>query len=997
MIELSTPPSLRLPDLLARLQSALAERYAIERELGRGGMAIVYLAQDRKHHRQVAIKVLKPEVAAALGPERFLREIELAAGLTHARILPLYDSGEDGGFLYYVMPYVEGESLRERLRREQQLALEDAVRITCEIAGALDHAHRHNVLHRDVKPENILLQEGHALVADFGIARAIMTAGGDTLTATGLTVGTPAYMSPEQAAGERQLDGRSDLYSLGCVLYELLAGQPPFTGPTVESVLHQHLTADPAPVTQLRRTVPESVVQVLGRALAKTPADRYATAAQFAEALDAAFRLPQRVAPHRSRRRIVGPVVGIAAVVLGVAFLLLRSRWAAGAVVPSATTIAVMPLVPVATDTALERLGRELVVTLSANLDGVGGIRTAEAITVLAQVTEGEPLTPERGAELARRLGARSVLRGTLVPAGREGEVRLDAALFDVDSLAAFAHTTVTGPADDIAGLTDAATLALLRQVWQRGTPPAPDLAAITTRSVPALRAYLQGEQALARAEFDEAVRAFDRAFAADSHFWFAFWRSLYPRDYEGTPPDSAALVALVAHRRELPGADRLMIEASFLAHTMSEELALWQDVTRRFPNYWPAWYDYGNYMVHWTPYLGTTYGDSRAALERTVALNPRFAPAWEHLFWTVASQRDTAAAARTLRTLASFETAKGFRINPDLVAYYSAVNGLLVSGGEWVPSRLAQDARFVVATYGAAPSEFLGIGFLVQGFPRGEVKFNDAVLALGPTPAFQAIMWMGKGFAYAARGGWDSAVVAMDRWRRLTNDSTAPLAAYGLAVAGVRFGAVEPRRAAAWHPGRLPTWPEGRAELAWLDGILAHASGDVAGLAQARRQVRASGSAEADLLERSLAAFAVELTGDRRAAARALAGVEWESAEHTRHHAYGRHHPFFNSVNRLAASRWLLAAGDTAQAARLLTWHEAVFWEAHRFLGPANAVFAAPALFERARIEEASGDTAAAVADYREFLQRYDLPRGEWAARVEETVSKLRRLTVPK
>ena len=332
--------------MLARLQSALAERYAIERELGRGGMATVYLAQDLKHHRRVAIKVLKPEVAAALGPERFLREIEIAAGLTHPHILALHNSGEDGGFLYYVMPYIDGESLRERLSRERQLALGDAVRITGEIASALDHAHRRNVLHRDVKPENILLQEGHAVVADFGIARAILTAGGDTLTATGLTVGTPAYMSPEQAAGERQLDGRSDLYSLGCVVYEMLAGQPPFTGPTVESVLHQHLTADPAPVTQLRRTVPESVVPVLGRALAKAPADRYTTTTQFAQALDAALRLQP---PGRSRRRSVGPVVGVAAVAaLGVAFLLVRSRWAAGAVVPSASTIAVMPFIPVA-------------------------------------------------------------------------------------------------------------------------------------------------------------------------------------------------------------------------------------------------------------------------------------------------------------------------------------------------------------------------------------------------------------------------------------------------------------------------------------------------------------------------------------------------------------------------------------------------------------------------------------------------------------------------
>jgi len=960
-------------------------------------MAIVYLAQDLKHHRQVAIKVLKPDVAAALGPERFVREIELAGGLAHPNILALHDSGEADGFLYFVMPYVAGESLRERLNREKQLPLEDAVRITGEIASALDHAHRHNVLHRDIKPENILLQEGNALVADFGIARAIQTAGGDTLTATGLTVGTPAYMSPEQAAGERQLDGRSDLYSLGCVLYEMLAGQPPFTGPTVESVLHQHLTADPAPVTQLRRTVPESVVQVVGRALAKSPADRYATAAQFGAALDAALLVSPRIAASRSRRRIVARIVGITAVGLGVAFLLLRSRWAAGAVVPSASTIAVMPLVPVAADTALERLGRELVVTLSANLDGVGGIRTAEAITVLAQVAEGEPLTPARGAELARRLGARSVLRGTLVAAGRRGEVRLDAALFDVDSLTALAHATVTGPVDDIAGLTDAATLALLRQVWQHGTPPAPDLAAITTRSVPALRAYLQGEQALARAEFDVALREFERSFAADSTFWFAFWRSLYPRDYEGSSADSATVARLIAHRRDFPAPDRLMIEASFLAHTMSEELAMWRDVTRRFPNYWPAWYDYGNYMVHWTPYLGTTYGDSRAALERTVALNPRFAPAWEHLFWTVASQRDTAAAARTLRTLASFETAKGFRINPDLIAYYSAVNGLLGSGGEWVPGRLAHDARFVVATYGAAPGEFLGIGFLIVGFPRGQVKFNDAILALGPTTEFQAIMWMGKAFAYAARGAWDSAEVAMDRWRRLTNDSAATLSTYGLAVAGAHLGSVDRGRAAATRPGQVPTWPEGRAELAWLDGVLAHASGDAAGLARARRQVRESGSAEADLLERSLAAFAVELTGDRRAAARALAAVEWESAEHSRHHGYGRHHPYFNSVNRLSASRWLLAAGDTAQAARLLTWHEAVFWDVHRFLGLANAVFAAPALFERARIEEASGDTTAATADYREFLQRYDRPQREWAARVEETVSRLRRLTGPK
>src|SRR5881275_2004499 len=221
MMGLSRAPSRRLADLIARLQSALADRYTIERELGRGGMATVYLAQDRKHHRQVAIKVLKPELAAALGPERFLREIELAARLNHPHILALHDSGQAGGFLYYVMPYMEGESLRDRLEQEGQLPLEEALRITREVASALSYAHGHDVVHRDIKPENILLSGGEAVVADFGIARAITQAAGTRLTETGIPVGTPQYMSPEQASGGGPIDGRSDVYSLACVLYEM--------------------------------------------------------------------------------------------------------------------------------------------------------------------------------------------------------------------------------------------------------------------------------------------------------------------------------------------------------------------------------------------------------------------------------------------------------------------------------------------------------------------------------------------------------------------------------------------------------------------------------------------------------------------------------------------------------------------------------------------------------------------------------------------------------
>ncbi len=274
-------------DLFTHVQAALAGGYAIERELGRGGMATVYLAKDLKHRRPVAIKVLAPELAAALGRERFLREIETAARLTHPHILPLHDSGEADGFLYYVMPYVEGESLRDRLNREGQLPIEDAVTITGEVATALSYAHSRDVVHRDVKPENILLSEGQAIVADFGIAGAIDAAGGGKLTRTGLVLGTPAYMSPEQGAGERALDGRSDVYSLGCLLYEMLAGEPPFTGPTAQAIIAKRFT-DPVPsVRRLRETVSVPMDQAIVKALARAPADRFVTPHQFAEALRA--------------------------------------------------------------------------------------------------------------------------------------------------------------------------------------------------------------------------------------------------------------------------------------------------------------------------------------------------------------------------------------------------------------------------------------------------------------------------------------------------------------------------------------------------------------------------------------------------------------------------------------------------------------------------------------------------------------------------------------
>src|SRR5688572_11326491 len=268
------------------LGNALEGRYTIDREIGRGGMATVYLARDLRHNRKVALKVLNPELGAVLGVERFLAEIEVTANLQHPNLLPLFDSGEVSGLLFYVMPYVEGESLRARLEREKQLPVDEAIRIATAIAVALDYAHRHKVIHRDLKPENILLQEGQPLIADFGIALAVSNAGGNRITQTGLSLGTPQYMSPEQATGDRVVDSRTDIYSLGAMAYEMLVGDPPHHASTSQAIIAKVLTERPTSVRTARPSVPPHVDAAIGKSLEKLAADRFATAKEFAESLE---------------------------------------------------------------------------------------------------------------------------------------------------------------------------------------------------------------------------------------------------------------------------------------------------------------------------------------------------------------------------------------------------------------------------------------------------------------------------------------------------------------------------------------------------------------------------------------------------------------------------------------------------------------------------------------------------------------------------------------
>jgi eukaryotic-like serine/threonine-protein kinase len=368
--------------VLEQLAASLSQHYRLERELGQGGMAIVYLATDLKHDRQVAVKVLRPELSSLLGADRFLREIHVTARLQHPHILPLYDSGTAGELLYYVMPLVRGESLRERLARERQLPVEEAVAITRAVASALDYAHRQGVLHRDIKPENILLHDGQPMLADFGIALAVTTAGGDRLTHSGIFIGTPSYMSPEHASGDQIMDARSDIYALACVAYEMLSGEPPFTGPTSQAVIAAMMTTEAKPLTSRRRSVPDRVATAIHQALEPLPADRFATAATFASALSTT---PQS-APLRRRpgvSRAVAVPLGVAA---GVAAGFLLARMAMPASSPSVRhwNLVLPTHEPVALAGPTSAPGWQTAIAISPNGDHLAYVTPQGNSTVLA-------------------------------------------------------------------------------------------------------------------------------------------------------------------------------------------------------------------------------------------------------------------------------------------------------------------------------------------------------------------------------------------------------------------------------------------------------------------------------------------------------------------------------------------------------------------------------------------------------------------------------------
>ena len=549
-----------MDDVLPRLNAALGDRYRIERELGRGGMGRVYLAEDLKHKRRVAIKVLTSELGAAFGRDRFLREIETSARLTHPHILPLHDSGESEGILYYVMPYVEGETLGHRLKREGPLPVEEAVQIAAEVADALAYAHRNGVVHRDIKPENILLAEGHAHVADFGVARAVTLAGGKALTGTGVAVGTPLYMSPEQIVGDPSIDGRSDIYSLGCVLYEMLAGAPPFTAETVDSIVRRHLTEPPVPL-RVHRDVPDMLAETVRRALAKGPSDRFGSAADFARELRGVTTSGAAVLAARRQRRdrvITGIAVAAALAVIGWYVV----QESAGSATPRFKSLAVLPLENIGPDSVESYFADGMTEAIIAGLAQIEDLRVISRTSVMQYRNVRRPLR-----EIAAELNVDAVVEGTVLRIGPE--VRVTAQLVDAATDRHLWAQVYQRRLEDVLALQMDLAEAIAREIQVTLSPAVRARLGGTRRvNAGAYEAYLRGRfhwNKRTPAGFQAALREFERAIEldptyaaawsglADCYILLVEWQVMPPP--EGVPRAKAA--ALEALRR-----DSLLAEA---------------------------------------------------------------------------------------------------------------------------------------------------------------------------------------------------------------------------------------------------------------------------------------------------------------------------------------------------------------------------------------------------------------------------------------------------
>jgi len=646
---MNTPADIsgRRVDLEARVRSALSERYVVEGEVGHGGMGVVFRARDLRHSRLVAIKVLRLEIAAAVGSERFEREIQIEAQLQHPHIVPLYDSGFADGMQYFVMPFIEGETLRTRLQRDGPLPLDEALRMAEQVADALGHAHARGVVHRDIKPENILLTNGHAQVADFGVARVTYERGEAYFTATGLALGTPSYMSPEQATASARLDGRSDLYSLSCVLFEMLTGEPPFSGASAQVIISKHLLESPPSVEVQRPTVPPAVSAALLKGLAKVPADRFATAAEFRDALRAErpVSVPEPGQGTRIRNRIIAAAVTVLVVVGSVLVVQL---------VPTRPALAdhrvvVFPLATTAGGPEAAQRGWDAALAIEEALERTEPLKWLDGWQLLAEEVRNDPrlLTQEAAVATTRAAAARYYITGVIRGDSAGASVTLwlnDAAADSVVAPATRAGIGTSGPL-----LAIGAMESLLGRLLEPGRRV--DLTALTQRAQGAIALTLQGDRAYRQAQFAEALDFYKRAVAADSlsamsavkGAWAASWAAL--AEAEAWPLLNVALRA----DSLLPARHRAFVLGlrAYFAGQPDAAITHLRTALRGDPEWAEAWMSLGEAYYHLLPRATSLDSLAEDAFRRASRADTLFAPPLVHLAELSARRGDLEATRR--------------------------------------------------------------------------------------------------------------------------------------------------------------------------------------------------------------------------------------------------------------------------------------------------------------------------------------------------------------
>lgn len=981
-----------------RLSAAFAGHYRVEREIGAGGMATVYLAHDLKHDRDVALKVLRREVAATFGAERFAREIGIAGRLTHPNILPMFDSGtvtiDDRVLPFYVMPYVQGESLHARLRRERQLSLQDTLRIVRDIGEALDFAHEHGIVHRDVKPENVLLVGDRALLADFGIARAASTAalGHERLTGTGIAIGTPAYMSPEQAAADPAVDGRSDTYALAVMAYEMLAGEPPFTGVTPHAILARQISGDVHPLTTLRpHVVTAAMDTAIRRALSPAPADRFARASDFVSALESdeaapAGRSPAFGATRRSR------VVSLAAVAAALAIVVALVMKSPATPNDRRLGLGVMPFRALAGAVEWSETLPDL---LSTFLDGTPGVRVADPWALWrplrpssdARARSPDPPEAER---LARRAGVRRYVMGNVV---RSGE-RLDLTLriYGVGSAEPVASFTMNGSVDSTAQLAQRTAVEVLERVWEgaNGGPSVPRMESVITQSPDALKAYLAAREAMRRGLPDSANAAITRAITIDSTFALGLLEAVLIRSWvqaaRGQQFSGLRELAerALASEDSLSERQRLRLEATLASlETEGRRAATaWQQLLERDSTDVGAinGLSYASVVYGWQ--YGATLADMLRSAERAVQIDSTDGPALFRRAQLSLATRDSSDVRRQLTRLKA--------LGSDAPLIRSVVRG--------IEALLANDQEFalMVDSLAVAPTiEWTGIYRNLRSYrpdravtlterarrlappgPSQDLAVNALVGVLGAAGALRAVDSIWSAGAFASLGGPPvrlaqrvvHAALSGVEDSALTTRALRTLADYVPIDSALAYFASRPvwsvsYTLGAWHAQRGDTAVARR----WLN-IIAQFEGG--GSPRTWRE-----SIAADIGSR------LAQRGGNADSARALAARAFDLwTIHTENTTDADLEP----AMRFRYAQLLLAGGMRDSAARIL----------RSFIPPTSwlGVYVPPAHMALGEMAERSGDLATAAQHYDEALQLLALGGSAVDARRAEAESALRR-----